>query len=234
MSINTQVHTNKLTEILKALYINPSLGPYLGFKGGTAALFFYELSRFSVDLDFDLLDPTKELFIFEKVKEVLEHFGQLKIVQNKRYTLFFLLCYKEKEDGAQNIKIEINKRNLGSSYELKKYYGITLKVMTQPDMFANKLLAMHNRIGHANRDIFDVWFFLKHHWPINKEIVESQSHMKFDDFIRVCIADLEGLDQRTILSGLGELLTEKQKAWAKKHLIEDTLFFLKLLIQQIF
>lgn len=89
MSLNTALHTNILTMILKALYTDSSIGPYLGFKGGTASLFFYGLSRFSVDLDFNLLDPAKEALIFEKVHELLEHFGHVKIAQqNKRYCLF--------------------------------------------------------------------------------------------------------------------------------------------------
>ncbi len=32
-------------------------------------------------------------------------------------------------------------------------------VMKKEDMFAHKLVAMTERTGMANRDIFDVWFF---------------------------------------------------------------------------
>ena len=43
------------TKILKDIFKDPSIAPYLAFKGETAALFFYGLTRFSVDLDFDLV-----------------------------------------------------------------------------------------------------------------------------------------------------------------------------------
>jgi len=68
MVLNIAIHRNILIKILKDIYTDTSLGPLLGFKGGTAAHLFYGLNRFSVDLDFDLLDETKEQELFEKEK----------------------------------------------------------------------------------------------------------------------------------------------------------------------
>jgi len=95
-------------------------------------------------------------------------------------------------------------------------------------MLAHKLVAMHERIGKTNRDIFDVWFFLNSNWTINKTIVEQRTKMPYKTFLQICINDLEKMNNRTILSGIGELLTERQKAWVKTHLISETLFYLKL------
>jgi len=67
MALNIVLHKEILTKILKDIYADISLASFLGFKGGTAASFFYELDRFSIDLDFDLLDVSQEGFIFEKV-----------------------------------------------------------------------------------------------------------------------------------------------------------------------
>ena len=53
------VHGNILLMILKDIYSDTTLAPFLGFKGGTAAMLFYGLDRNSVDLDFDLLDESK-------------------------------------------------------------------------------------------------------------------------------------------------------------------------------
>ena len=55
MSLNIPKHKGLLLQILKDIYSNTSISPFLGFKGGTAAFMFYNLPRFSVDLDFDLL-----------------------------------------------------------------------------------------------------------------------------------------------------------------------------------
>lgn len=83
------IHKNILLQILKAIYTDSSLGPFLGFKGGTAAYLFYNLSRFSADLDFDLLDENKKNYVFEKIEKILKSFGVIREFYKERYTLFF-------------------------------------------------------------------------------------------------------------------------------------------------
>ncbi len=225
MTLDIAVHKTILFQILKDIYSDTSISPFLGFKGGTAALMFYGLDRFSVDLDFDLLDETREDQVFERVISILKKHGTLKESYKKRFNLFALLSY---EDKAHNIKVEINRRQFGSRYEIKTYLGVSMLVMVPEDMFAHKLMAMHERIGKTSRDIYDVWFFLQHRFPINKKIVEQRSEMTFDKLLQECISQLEKMSNRHILDGVGELLTASQKDWAKAKLCEDTISLLKL------
>jgi len=225
MTLDAARHKNILVKILKDIYTDTSIGTVLGFKGGTAAYLFYELSRASLDLDFDLLDDAKQDIVFEKVEKIIAQYGKIKESRKKRFNLFILLSY---EDEAPNIKVEINLRGFGSKYEIKSYLGISMQVMTREDMFAHKLVAMYERMGGANRDIFDVWFFLQKDWSINKEIVEKRTSMSFKDFIQKCVEMLEKLSDRDILAGMGELLDAKQKVWAKTKLRAETVFHLKL------
>ncbi|MBI3541451.1 MAG: nucleotidyl transferase AbiEii/AbiGii toxin family protein [Deltaproteobacteria bacterium] len=231
MTLETTTHRNILIQILKDIYTDFMIGPFLGFKGGTAAYLFYGLGRFSVDLDFDLLDPHKTDIVFERVREILKTYGKIKEAEQKRFNLFYMLSYTHKVEGAQNVKVEINRRDFKSRFEVKPYLGISMKVMIREDMFAHKLVAMFERIGHTNRDIFDVWFFLKNNWPINKEIVERRVGMPFKDFLKKCIDALEKIGDRRILAGMGELLDEKQKAWAKMNLRKDTIFLLRMVLK---
>ena len=228
MALDIARHKNILIKILKDIYTDTSLGPVLGFKGGTAAYLYHKLSRESLDLDFDLLDESKEDYVFEKIEIIARNYGKVKEHRKKRYNLFLLLSY---EDESPNIKIEINHRVFGSKYEVKSYLGISMQVMIREDMFAHKLVAMYERIGEANRDIFDVWFFLNNDWPINKEIVEKRAETPFKDFLQKCTEALEKLPDRGILAGMGELLDEKQKAWVKTNLRKDTIFQLKLKLE---
>lgn len=225
MIFNFIEHKNILLQILKDIYTDTALGPILGFKGGTAAHLFYNLNRYSVDLDFDLLDINKSDYVYKKIGEILKKYGAIKQSRKKRYTIFFLLSYGER---SRNIKVEINLRNFGSKYELKNYLGITMKVMVKEDMFANKLVAMFERLGKTNRDIFDVWFFLKNGWPINNNIITLRTNIPFKDFLRMCITSLEKMSDRNILSGIGELFDIKQKTWIKNNLRKDTIFLLKI------
>ena len=229
MTLDINIHRNMLVRILKDIYSDSEVGPFLGFKGETAAYFFYNLGRFSVDLDFDLLESGDEDLIFEKIENILKEYGILKDARKKRYTFFFLLSYNDKIPNAYNIKVEINRRNFGSEYEVKSYLGIAMKVMVKKDMFAHKLVAMFERKAKTNRDIFDVYFFLKNNWPINEKIIEKRTNMPLKQFFQECIKLLDKKSDKNILSGIGELLNPKQKAWVKEKLRKETIFLLRLI-----
>ncbi|MCE5222834.1 nucleotidyl transferase AbiEii/AbiGii toxin family protein [bacterium] len=226
---NLEKHKAILVRILKDIYTDNTLGPILGFKGGSAAMLFYGLPRMSVDLDCDLLDPTKEDFVFEKVEQIVSKYGTIKNKNKKYFTLFFEISYA---DPDRNIKVEINRRNFGSEYEILNYFGLSMKVMTQKDMFANKLAALYERAERANRDIFDVWFFLQNNWPINKELVEKRLNITFRECLEACITKITKIADRTILAGLGEILDTKQKIWVKTKLKTETLFLLRVLLDK--
>jgi predicted nucleotidyltransferase component of viral defense system len=230
MKLDISTHKTILFQILKDVYSDTTVSPLLGFKGGTAALMFYGLDRFSVDLDFDLLDPAKEDAVFERMSRVLKNHGTLKESNKKRFSLFYVLSY---EDRAHNIKVEINRRQFGSRYQIRTYLGVSMLVMVPEDMFAHKLMAMHERIGKTSRDIYDVWFFLQRRFPINKGIVEERSKMTFAELLRTCVGQLEKMNNRHILDGVGELLTASQKDWAKAKLRQDTISLLKLRLEGV-
>ena len=225
MTLDIARHRTILFQILKDIYSDSEISPYLGFKGGTAAVMFYGLKRFSVDLDFDLLDPEKLDTIFSGVTRHVSNYGMIKLSQKKRFNLFWLLSY---EDQAHNIKVEVNRREFGSSYEIKNYLGVPMKVMVKEDMFAHKLMAMYERVGKTSRDIYDVWFFLSERFPVNKRIVEQRSGLPFSEFIERCVEKLTKLGDRHILDGMGELLSQSQKDWTKAKLKEETISLLKL------
>jgi predicted nucleotidyltransferase component of viral defense system len=103
-----------------------------------------------------------------------------------------------------------------------------MQVMTKEDILAHKLVAMYERINKANRDIYDVYFFLNKRWTPNKTIIETRTNMKYKDFIVQAIKQLEKVDNRQIVSGLGELLNDKQKVWVKTKLLQETIFLLKM------
>jgi len=227
--LDRNIHKTILLQILKDVYADTSLGPILGFKGGTAANFFYDLGRFSVDLDFDLLKVDKETLVFEKMEKILREYGTIKEKYRKKHTLLFVISYDEK---PPNIKVEINRRMFGSRYGLQNYLGISMLIMVREDMFAHKLVAVLERKKTANRDVYDLWYFLKNRWPINKEIVEKRTGMNFKDYLKRCISFVESISDRNILSGMGELLDEKQKAWAKTNLRKDAVFLLKVRLDQ--
>jgi predicted nucleotidyltransferase component of viral defense system len=226
MTLNYAKHKNILLQILKDIYSDTSIAPYLGFKGGTAAMMFYNLPRHSVDLDLDLLDETKEKEVFEKINKIVSNYGKITDSYMQRFNLKNVVSY---DVNAQKIKVEVNRRQFGSKYEMKTLLGISILVMVEEDMFAHKLMAMLERIGKTSRDIFDVEYFAKNSWPINRKIVEERSGVSFKEALEKCIAMLESMDNKHILDGLGELLSDPQKDSARVKLKSDAIFQLKLM-----
>jgi hypothetical protein len=224
MTLDYSKHKNILLQILKEIYSDTFIAPHLGFKGGTAAFLFYGLNRVSVDLDFDLLDESKEQAVFDKIQKIVAGYGKIVDSRIKRFNLVNIISYDVK---SQNIKVEVNRRDFGSQYDMKTLLGISMLVMVREDMFAHKLMAMHERVGKTSRDIYDVWFFLKNNWPINKKIIEQRSGKSFKEILQITAGQLEKMDNKNILVGLGEFLTDSQKDWARAKLRTDTAFLLK-------
>lgn len=221
-------HKLILVQILKEIYSNISIASLLGFKGGTAAYLFYKLPRFSIDLDFNLLDIKKKDFVFQNVRNILKNFGNIKDEKEKQATLFFLLSYMEKE---RNIKVEISKRIFPDNYIVKNYLGISMLVISKEDMFAHKLVTLLERKYVANRDLFDLWFFMKNNWGVNKEIIKLRTGVDFKKYLQKCIKKVEDINERYILQGLGEILDDKQKHWVKNNLKKELLFLSKFYLE---
>ena len=90
-------------------------------------------------------------------------------------------------------------------------------------MFAHKLCALLDRTEVTNRDIFDCWFFMQRRTPVNQYIVEARMGMTLTDYFQRCIECLEGMSDRRILNGLGELMDDKMKKFVKTQLRQETI-----------
>lgn len=222
--IDINKHKFFLVQILKDIYSDIELANHLGFKGGTAMMFFYELPRFSVDLDFNLIIEGKEKLVYEKVRKILLKYGTIFDEAPKYYGPLIVLDYGT---GERKLKIEISNRRFGDRYEIKNLLGINMKVMIQSDMFAHKLCALLDRKSIAGRDIFDCWFFMKNQIALNKFIVESRMNMPLTDYIQKCINLLESLNDNVLLHGVGELMDNEMKKFVRSKLRTETIRLLK-------
>ena len=221
MDINK--HKFYMLQILKDIFSDAELADCLGFKGGTALMFFYGLPRFSVDLDFNLLDPSKERQVYEKVKNILLKYGKIHDEALKYFGSVFVLDYGQNE---RKLKVEISNRLNDNHYEIKNLLGIEIRVLVKADMFAHKLCALLDRTEITGRDIFDCWFFLNTHTPINASIVESRMKMSLQDYLLRCIKTVEQVSDTTIMNGLGELTYGEIKKFAKTKLKKETITLL--------
>lgn len=218
-TFDTEKHKRVLTEIL--IDIIKYLGNKVAFKGGTAAMMFYNLPRMSLDLDFDLCEELTEEEI-DTIKIIVKKHGAIKEFRDKRFTLFFLLDYKP---NYPNIKIEFNKRIWkNNSYENVWMLGVQIKIADQKTMFSNKLVALSERRILVCRDLFDIHYFLKLGYALNEELIKERTGKSLENFI-VYIKRfiVKNYSKKNILQGMGEILNESQKTWDKDHLISETI-----------
>ena len=222
--IDLNKHKFLLIQILKDIYSDIELSNCLGFKGGTALMFFYDLPRFSVDLDFNLLDKEQEDLVYKKVRKILLKYGSIYDEAKKYYGPLVVLNYGH---GERKLKVEISNRVFENRYEIRNLLGINVKVMVQEDLFAHKLCALLDRTSITNRDIFDCWFFMEKRTPINKNIVESRMKMPLTEYLQQCIDLLESMIDKGLLHGLGELMEDSMKKFVQNEMRSETISLLK-------
>lgn len=222
MDINK--HRYFMMRVLKDVFSDRELSNCLAFKGGTALMFFYDLPRFSTDLDFNLIVPEKEEKVYGKVRKILLKYGRIVDEAMKYYGPVIVLDYGR---GERKLKVEISKRQYDNHYEIKNLLGIDMRVMVRSDMFAHKLCALLDRTEVTGRDIFDCWFFLQNHVEVNVGIVEQRMGMSLDEYLQLCIECLEKTSDKSLMSGLGELTDSKMKTFVRNKLRKETIQLLQ-------
>lgn len=211
-------HQYYMTKILLDIFGDHELASLLAFKGGTSLLFFYQLTRFSTDLDFNLLDERYADLVYKKLRNILCKYGKIDDEAMKFYGPILVLDYGKNE---RKLKVEVSVRQYDNHYEILPLLGKDIRVMTMPDMFAHKLCALGERI--TPRDVYDVYFFLKRATPINPNIIALRTGQSVADYARFCALRVRETTAKALMQGLGDvLLTNQEKQFVRKQMIEET------------
>jgi len=205
------------------------------FYGGTALRIFYGLDRFSEDLDFSLLKPSKhfDLISYHKaIKVELESYGFSVQINKKK---------KNIESAIQSAFIKANTQEFLFEVETpKKILKIKFEVDTDPpdnfnteakyvlhpieffvklyaiaDMFAGKLHAIlfrqwKNRV--KGRDWYDLIWFVKNNHPVHLKHLVKRIQQTNDNLT------LKQFDRKKIISMLLEKIDIVDFANAKKDI----------------
>ncbi len=228
--LNQEKHRQILFNLLVDIYQSPA-GSFLGFKGGTMFYFFFQLDRFSVDLDFDLLNKEKKELVYDEIRQILQKYGKIKDEAEKENTILFFLSYGEAE---HNVKVEISKRSCAfNQYEINNFYGTDVRVLKLEDALAHKLVAALERKRVANRDFYDIFFFLKQGAKFNEDIIKTRTGKSKVEFLLNLRDKLDKkVSSRGVLEGLGELVDGEKKKWVKESLKKELLGLLDFLIAE--
>ena len=223
--MDKQKHKLYMAQILSLIFKDKDLCNILGFKGGTALMFFHNLPRFSTDLDFNLLNMSKQDVAYNKIRQILLRFGTIDDEAKKLNGPILVLDYGK---GERMLKVEISNRQFDNHYETKNLAGTDIRVLTIPDMFAHKLCAMGERL--SPRDVFDVWFFLQQiHASINENIIKERTGKTVVEYAAWCSQRVREASPKLLMQGLGEVIDNtRTKNFVKTKLIEETAQALEL------
>jgi predicted nucleotidyltransferase component of viral defense system len=159
----------------------------LVFKGGTALLKFYQLDRFSEDLDFSKNGEINLEKILNKIEADLESFGaevQEKKVEesDKIYKARLGIegpLYNGNRISLCFIRIEINKKtSVEKTYTQRyapRFQDITtfeLPVLTQEEILAEKIRAIRTR--EKPRDLYDVYHIINKEVKMDLDLVNAK------------------------------------------------------------
>jgi len=178
------------------------------FCGGTMLRLCHGLDRYSVDLDFWMIDQDQKKTLFGELNAYLSNFYSIRDAAEKFYTILFEL---RSPDYPQSLKIEIRKEHESPETEQAIAYSphstrqVLLQALTLREMMALKTSALLDR-GEI-RDAYDMEFLIKRGIPPvpDKEI------------LREVLVRLDSFSRKDYSVKLGSLLELEKRQYYREH-----------------
>lgn len=191
-------------KILTAIADDSFLAGNLRFKGGTCAAMRGLIDRFSVDLDFDLLDQKHNIATQKHLEQIF-----------KKLELDITFPPPKNNDYEPVTLIEIDR---------------ILHCQTIPTMFANKLVSItdryHKHGSIAGRDIFDIHTFFVKGFEFKEEIILERTGKTAAEFLKELKRFIEKHFTQTIIDqDLNTLLPYEKFKKLRKLLKQEVLAF---------
>jgi len=229
------LHKSYMNRLLIEIIDNPRLSQYLAFKGGTCAAMLGFLDRFSVDLDFDLLDKTQATALRGEFHTIFSKLG-LTVVREYDEILFFQIKYPHENQSKRNtlkvsahdIPVAANEYSVAYFKEIDRL----MKSQTIETMFANKLVAVTDRYAKyrtiAGRDIFDIHHYFVQGYTYKGAVIQERTGLLPKEYIARLIAFIKKKVTQTVINeDLNILLPHDRFQQIRKILLPETIHFLE-------
>ncbi|MFB6208544.1 MAG: nucleotidyl transferase AbiEii/AbiGii toxin family protein [Candidatus Nanohaloarchaea archaeon] len=167
--------------------ISKETSEQLVFKGGTALLKFYQLDRFSEDLDFTMRQEIKFEELVDKIARDLENYGA-EVAERKEdekdssYRARLGIqgpLYTGNRRSLNFIRIEINRKSTASNFRNRRYNpkfrditSFEVLVLDREEILAEKIRALVTR--SQPRDLYDLYHLLAMGTEIDTELVKEK------------------------------------------------------------
>lgn len=226
-------HKAWLLRLLSEIADDAELKQFLRFKGGTCASMLGFLDRFSVDLDFDILDERKTSQIRSDLKKIFANLG-LEIKDQSPKVLEFILKYPAPTNERNSLRLDVIGKNYKENIyenqllpEIGRYFGC----QTIETMFAHKLVALTERYDKhktiAGRDIYDIHYFFFTGQRFRRELIMERTGKKIPVFFKYLKKFIEKqVTTDLLVQDLGTLLPSDKMRFVKNDLLRETKMFI--------
>ena len=212
-----QYRESIIIEAVQAL-AKSRVGSQIAFKGGTALKLFYDLPRYSEDIDYDILPGTSAKDLLDIMRRLFKK-KKWEITDEtvKYYTIFLELRFAGPERNFR-LKIEISTREKELDTTILSLRGVPVLTLEPSFLMTEKLLTFIDR--QAGRDIFDAWFILQNAYPLNESMIKKAFGDQLN-FYQTILAKIEKADPKKIFRDTGKLLGHDYRNWIKTSFLAD-------------
>lgn len=212
-----QYRESIIIEAVQAL-AKSRVGSQIAFKGGTALKLFYDLPRYSEDIDYDILPGTSAKDLLDIMRRLFKK-KKWEITDEtvKYYTILLELRFAGPERNFR-LKIEISTREKELDTTILSLRGVPVLALEPSFLMTEKLLTFIDR--QAGRDIFDAWFILKNAYPLNESMIKKAFGDQLN-FYQTILAKIEKADPKKIFRDTGKLLGHDYRNWIKTSFLAD-------------
>lgn len=162
---------------------------HAAFYGGTCLRIFYDLPRFSEDMDFTLTEKSPDIHLenyFQAIHDVFAftgkdvvitkkeklNFGRVESAFLKEDTSAYDIAFRTEKTIKVKIELDTNPPLLFDTEQklLLKPYSLMVRCLTLPDLFAGKMHALVYRNWKTRikgRDWYDFEWYIRHNVPLN-------------------------------------------------------------------
>ena len=221
-----QYRENVIIEVVQAL-AKSEAGSQIAFKGGTALRLFYNLPRFSEDIDYDFLSGMQADRLFNIIQNVFKKKKwDITDAAVKYNTVLLELRFPGPERNF-HVKVEVSTRPKDLDTTILSLRGVAILTLEPSFLMTEKLLTFIER--QAGRDIFDAWFIIQNNYPLKESMIIDACGDELR-FYEIVLDKIKTANPKKIYRDTGKLLGDDYRNWMKTSFLDD---FKRLVISKI-
>jgi predicted nucleotidyltransferase component of viral defense system len=212
-----QYRENTIIEVVQTM-AKSEAGSHLAFKGGTALKLFYDLPRFSEDIDYDFLGRISPQRMMDILKSVVAKKKWEVTDDAVKYNTILLELRFAGPERNFRIKIEVSTREKELKTTIQSLRGVPVLTLEPSFLMTEKLITFVKR--QAGRDIFDAWFILNNAFPLDETMLVD-NFGELTNFFSTLLDLIQKADPKKMLRDTGKLLSVDQRNWIKTSFLGD-------------